>query len=62
MTCEKITKFEEQKNDNRGGWVQPQIVLGIAKSYVIIRVGQQKYYVCLQGGWVGQKMAQNMLT
>ena len=31
------------------------------KSYVIDRVGQQKSYVCLQGGWVGQKRAKNML-
>ena len=38
------------------GWV------GIAKSYVIIRVGQQKSYTCLQGGWVGTKKARNMLT
>ena len=36
--------------------------VGITKSYVIIRVGQQKSYVCLQGGWVGPKKAQIMLT
>ena len=36
--------------------------VGITKSYVIIRVGQQKSYVCLQGGWVGPKKAKNMLT
>ena len=31
--------------------------VGLMKSYVIDRVGQQKSYVCLQGGWVGQKQA-----
>ena len=36
--------------------------VGLKKSYVIDRVGQQKSYVCLQGGWVGQKSAKNMLT
>ena len=35
--------------------------VGLMKSYVIDRVGQQKSYVCLQGGWVGQKRAKNML-
>ena len=38
------------------GWV------GFKKSYVICRVGQAKSYVCLQGGWVGQKKVKNMLT
>ena len=37
------------------GWV------GFKKSYVINRVGQAKCYVCLQGGWVGQKKAQTFL-
>ena len=27
----------------------------VKRSYVICRVGQAKSYVCLQGGWVGQK-------
>ena len=31
--------------------------VGLKKSYVINRVGFQKSYVCLQGGWVGQKRA-----
>ena len=35
--------------------------MGIKKSYVIMRVGQQKSYVCLQGGWVGSKKAQILL-
>ena len=26
--------------------------VGLMKSYVIDKVGQQKCYVCLQGGWV----------
>ena len=35
--------------------------MGLKKSYVIERVGQEKIFVCLKGGWVGQKKAQNVL-
>ena len=36
--------------------------MGFKKSYINNRVGQEKSYVCLQGGWVGQRKAKNMRT
>ena len=39
-------------------------IVAIYKQVIILLfrwVGQQKSYVCLQGGWVGQKRAKNML-
>ena len=48
--------MKKVKNIKLQGWV------GIAKSYIIFRVGQRKSYDCLQDGWVGRKKAKNMLT
>ena len=35
---------------------------GFQKFYVIYRLGLEKSCVCLQGGWVGQNKAKNVLT
>ena len=55
----------KQKFENGGTFMEIKVTLGwvgFKKSYIINRVGQEKSYVCLQGGWVGQKKAKNMLT
>ena len=61
----QLTKYFHAKNWKGVILIAIEVLLGVLgfkKSYVICRVGQAKSYVCLQGGWVGQKKAQNMLT
>ena len=46
QTREILRKLKASKMTVYTGWVD------IKKSYMIIMVGQQKFYLCLQGWWV----------
>ena len=59
-----IKIFQDKKFEKEGVLIIVALGMreGFKKSYIIHRVGFEKSYVCLQGGWVGHKKAKNMLT
>ena len=59
-----IKIFQDKKFEKEGVLIIVALGMweGFKKSYIIYWMGQGKSYVCLQGGWVGQKLVQNRHT